>query len=166
MNANEYKQILDAVRVLPELAPVMNPPLDYVHGTVVRTFCNFNLDHVMLLYGVKRFINPLTREPHMANDMIITMESSPKQWEKVNGDVACARASQGILVVACQREDNHGHVAPIYPASMEMSGSWGKNVPMLSNVGRPNSKGEFNQVWRASQCFKTEPDYYSLVIAQ
>lgn len=141
------REILNSVRIMPDLIP---------HDGM--TFCNIALDRVLGLCGIPRIINPATGFPALANDMIDTMRANPGQWTPVSGDVACARAGQGVLVVACQQAKGHGHLAPVLPLPMAFSPSWGKQVPYLSNVGRRNG------VLRASQCFKTEPEYFSAKI--
>ena len=145
------KEILDTVRQQSDLIPVRG-----LDGNVVKTFCNIALDRTLTLVGLPRMVNKLNGWPLCANDMIETMRNSPSMWTEVSGDTACARASQGIVVVAAQSNDSgHGHVAVVYPAPEQYSGSWAKNVPMLSNVGKEN------KVLKASQCFRTEPKYYS-----
>ena len=145
MNVMQLKSILDTVRVQLDLEP---------HDG--ETFCNIALDRVLGLCGIPRMVGD-NGQPLMANDMIDFMRESP-DYAKIDGNAACARASQGILVIACQQEASHGHVVPIYPAPMEMSGSYGKAVPMCSNVGRTIG------VMRVSQAFKTEPLYYAFKI--
>lgn len=162
MSAVELKDILDTVRKQSDLVPVVDKD-----GHVLTTFCNIGLDRILKLCDLPRMVNGLNGQPLMANAMVNYMRNSSSQWEKVDGDVACARASQGILVVAAQANDTlngHGHVAAVYPAQEEYSGSWGKEVPMLNNIGRPFKDGRFNQVMRASQCFRMEPEYYSVKI--
>ena len=144
MTAQHLREILDTVRQQRDLIP---------HDGI--TFCNIALDRILGLCGIPRMTNRLTQQPLMANDMIDCMAHSPSLWEKVNGDTACARASQGVVVVACQQEEGHGHVAVCYPIPESFSASWGKHVPMLNNIGKRND------VLRSSQCFRTEPDYYS-----
>ena len=144
MTANKLKDILDSVRNQKDLQP---------HDGI--TYCNIAIDRTLALCGLPRMINKLTGQPLMANDMCDLMRDSFK-WRKINGDEATARANMGILAIACQRGDHHGHVAAVYPQKQAFSPSWGKYVPMLSNVGKKNA------VMRASQCFRTEPDYYSV----
>jgi|GEM_PF-3129952 len=168
MTATQLKSILDTVRQQKDLRPQVD-----AEGHVLRTFCNLGLDRILGLYGAPRMVNRLNSQPLMANDMIDFMRSSTR-WERVDGSVACARASQGVLVVAAKGSDTangHGHVAAVYPAPAEMSGSWGKEVPMLNNIGRPfKPKPPFseedlkNRVLKASQCFRTEPEYFSIKI--
>ena len=145
MEIIKFRDILDAVRNAPDLAP---------HDGM--TFCNVALDRVLGLCGIPRIVTS-KGEPMLANDMIDFIENSP-DWKKVDGQVACARASQGILVVACQCEVLHGHVCPVYPSPMGYSASWQKEVPIVSNVGKTVG------VMRASQAFRTEPDYYGVKI--
>lgn len=147
MTPDRLKEVLDAVRTMPDLIP---------HDGI--TYCNIALDRVLGLCGIPRMTNRVTGQPHLANDMIDTMRANTSQWTPVSGDVACARAGQGILVVACLQAEGHGHLAPVLPLPMAFSPSWGKQVPFLSNVGRRNG------VLRASQCFRTEPEYYSVKI--
>jgi len=166
MTAQHLKEILDTVRQQEDLRPLVDKD-----GHVLATYCNIGLDRVLGLCGIPRMTNRLTQQPLMANDMCDYMRNSFTRWTKVSGEVACARASQGILVVACRRSDTfngHGHVAVVYPAPMQNSGSWGKDVPMLNNIGRPfKPKPPFteedlkNRVLKSSQCFRKEPDYYS-----
>lgn len=147
MTPDRLKEILDSVREQKDL-----------RAEYGKTYCNIALDRILGLYGVPRMTNPLTQKPHLANDMIDTMIACTNIWSRVNGDFACSRASQGILVIACQKLTTHGHLAPVYPLPMAFSPSWNKNVPMLSNVGKRND------ILRASQCFRTEPDYFSVKI--
>lgn len=145
MQPTELKAILDAVRAQPDLAPRDG-----------KTFCNIALDRILGLYGATR-LTDAAGHVLCANDMVDRMRASLRLWTPVSGEVATARASVGTLVVAAQGNPcGHGHVAPVYPAGMEKSGSWGKFVPVLSNVGVKNA------ILRASQCFAKEPLYYSV----
>lgn len=169
MDAVKLKEILDAVREQADLRPQVDE-----EGHVLRTFCNIGLDRILGLCGIPRLINKVSMQPLCANDICDYMRNSFTRWTKVTGEVACARASQGILVVACRHSDTangHGHIAAVYPAPMQNSGSWGKDVPMLNNIGRPfKPKPPFteedlkNRVLKSSQCFRKEPDYYSVKI--
>ena len=149
MTASRLKEIMDTVRQQSDLKPVVD-----AQGRVLTTFCNIGLDRVLGLCGIPRMVDAVG-QPLMANAMIDSMRANSDRWTPVSGDVACARASQGLLVVACQQEAGHGHVCPVYPAAMQMSGSYGKDVPMVSNIGRTVG------VMRVSQAFKTEPEYYA-----
>lgn len=88
----------------------------------------------------------------LANSIITLMGI---HWREVDGAEAARLAAQDVLVVAGQKEQPHGHVAVVFPDPMQKSGSWGKDVPMLANVGK------INGVMRASQAFKTEPTYFT-----
>lgn len=88
----------------------------------------------------------------MANSIVTLMDI---HWQKVDGKRAAELASQDVLVVAGHKDTPHGHVAVVYPAPMQRSGSWGKDVPLLCNVGKRNA------IMRASQAFRTEPVYYT-----
>lgn len=164
MNALRLKEILDSVASQGDLWPVIDK-----EGHVLKTFCNIGLDRILGLYGAPRMIDAKGR-PLLANDMVEFMRLNPQVWPEVTGDVACARASQGVLVVAAQASDTfkgHGHVAAIYPSPSKYSGSWAKDVPILCNIGRPfldKSTGtiHINEPMKASWCFRQEPRYYSV----
>ncbi len=143
MDTVKLKTILDTVRAQPDLTP---------HDGI--TFCNIGLDRVLDLCGIPRMVDA-AGQPLMANAMIDAMRANSDRWTLVSGDVACARASHGLLVVACQQEAGHGHVCPIYPLPMQFSGTFAKEVPMCSNVGKTVG------IMRISQAFKTEPEYYA-----
>ena len=144
------KEILDAVRNQPDLKP---------HDGI--TYCNIAIDRILGLMGIPRIINPLTGQPHLANSMIDAFEHSPTRWGEVNGFMAHSCADMGVLAIAAQKADGHGHVAPVYPSEkMVYSPSWGKDVPYLSNVGRKNA------IMRASQCFRGEPKYYAFRVQE
>lgn len=152
MTAIKLKEILDTVRGQSDLIPVRDHD-----GAVIKTFCNVALDRILTLCELPRMVNKLNGQPLCANDMIDTMRNSPSIWSEISGDSACARASQGLVVVAAQSNaSGHGHVAVVYPAPEEYSGSWAKNVPMLNNIGKENG------VMKTSKCFRTEPKYYSI----
>jgi hypothetical protein len=140
----QLKTALDHVRSHEDLEPKNG-----------KTYCNIAVHRTLGLLGVPQMINKLTGQPLLANDMCDCLRNSPSRWVKVDGDVATARTVKGMLVLACQRLDGHGHIACVYPLPAEYSGSWGKWVPMLNNIGKKNG------IMRSSQCFKTEPDYYA-----
>ena len=142
MTKERLKQILDYVRGQGDLVAK--------NGV---TYCNIALNRVFGFCDMDKLMSK--SEPMLANDMCDHFRDSG-EWQKIDGYSATARAMQGILVVACQKGPIHGHVAPVYPVPMDYSPSWGKEVPILSNVGKNNV------LQRASKCFRTEPDYYSL----
>lgn len=151
MTPERLKEILDSVRNQTDLQP---------HDGI--TYCNIAIDRILGLCGIPRIINPLTGQPHLANSMIDYLEANTLRWGKVNGFAAHSYANLGALVIAgAKNPAGHGHVAPLSPAEkMGFSPSWGKDVPMLSNVGKKNA------ILRASQAFRTEPSYYAYRIPQ
>jgi len=152
MTVERLKEILDKVLHQDDLKPVVDQ-----QGHVLTTYCNIALDRILTLANLPRMISA-KNVPIMANDMCDYMRDNTDKWTKVSGDVACARASQGVLVVACQKAKGHGHVCCVYPMTEEFSSSWGKPVPMVANIGKTVG------IMRASQAFRTEPGYYSIKI--
>ena len=154
MNGLRLKTILDSVRAQEDLQPAYN-----LAGEVIVTYCNIGIDRILGLYGALRMTNRLSGQPHLANDMIDCMENNPALYLKVSGEEAAAMAIIGGLIIAGQKDDSgHGHVAAVYPGPTDYSGSWAKDVPVLNNIGKTVG------VLRASQCFKTEPTYYALIV--
>jgi len=140
----ELKLVLDHVRGHEDLRPRDG-----------KTYCNIGIHRILGLLGVPQMINKLTLQPLLANDMCDCLRNSTSRWLKVDGDAATARAVKGLLVLACQKADGHGHIACVYPLPAEYSGTWAKYAPMLNNIGRKNA------IMRSSLCFRTEPDYYA-----
>lgn len=149
MTVEHLKYIIDTVLHQEDIKPVMD-----TLGHAITTYCNIGIDRILRLCGYARMINE-PGDPLMANDICDYMRDHTEEWTEVTGDVACARASQGILVISCQKADGHGHVCAVYPMTEEWSSSWGKPVPMCANIGKTVG------IMRVSQAFKTEPKYYS-----
>lgn len=97
-----------------------------------KTYCNL---------AVRRVAKGLDIEPWrkdaMANEMIDTMESSPV-FRKDTAERASAHAIKGGLAVAGHKYKEHGHVAVVYPTACQSSGSLGKFVAVVANVGKEN----------------------------
>lgn len=127
------------------------PKTDY-GGTVIETYCNFGVNHVLKAFNFKGFTSL------MANEMVKRMESSP-DFAVVDGDAAQRLALDGQVVIAGRRADPHGHVATVYPKkeALPYSGKWKKEVPWVGNVGKRN------EVCGANFAFSEEPRYYALI---
>ena len=123
-----------------------------VEGGVFTTYCNIAARRVAQLAGCTDF----DAMPN-ANAMVAMMGGSD-DWTTVNGQAASHIAQSGGLVIAGKKYEGHGHVAVVYPADPQMSGSWGHQVPMVANVGKNMG------VMRSSQAFPVdmgEPTYYA-----
>lgn len=109
-----------------------------------RTYCNRATNFIA--QGMGHFF-PFDA---MANDMVSSMASSP-EWRQEH-DLARipGLAMRGTLVVFGLQEQPHGHVCVAYPGPPQMSGSWGREVPMAANVGRKNG------IMRLSEAFKKD----------
>jgi len=125
-----------------------------------RTFCNVGVTRVASAYGY--IFAPDT----LANDMIKIMRGD-RRWTNVfsNGTKAHYHACAGGLAVAAIAMDGHGHVACVAPSPMCFSGSLGRYVPMIMNVGKNEAIGGHSQYCRVSQAFPVahgEPEYFLL----
>ena len=151
------KRVCDTTVAIPALKSIKNPD-----GVTWKTFCNVGTQMICESMDVKFFNH------EMANQMYDLMATSPK-WRKDSGLRAHLHANNGMIAVAAQKHDEHGHVTVIYPApKMEESGSWGEEVPFCANIGAHPKKREdegknMNSVCRVSQAFLTEPDYFLFV---
>lgn len=119
---------------------------------IPETFCNIHTRRVAQKLGCFDF-----PQNTLANKMVDIMEKGGN-WRKDTAERAVAHAEKGGLAIAGKRYKGHGHVAPIYPTgSMYLSGSWGKMVPYIGNVGKTNG------VMGVSKAFSVadgEPGYY------
>ena len=153
MTADELKSLCDRVMELPDLAPVKNAA-----GEVVETFCNVGARTIAQGADCHEFDDPRLDAEAMGQIMVDNVSGC---WEKVGGADATAHAKEGGLAFAfMSRErlkEGHAHIDAVYPDEMEWSGSLGRNVPMLANVGMAD------QEERESQAFPVEvgeADYY------
>jgi hypothetical protein len=145
---NHLKALCDAAVSAPEFQPK-----DGV------THCNQAVRSIALGMGYTGFA-----PDELATHMIGFMAASP-DWEAVNMEHAAQFAQAGRMVVACMVEQSHGHVAVLYPAPMQQSGSLGYEVPMIANVGKTNGVMRASQAFPVAQ-FPRWPIYYALKAAQ
>lgn len=114
-----------------------------------ETFCNRAVKYVAAQMGCTDF---------KANDLANAMyDRMLEKWRQVSPEDAVYHAQHGGLAVAAKKDTPHGHVAVVYPRTMEKSPSHGIMVPIVANAGRENGIG------RASQYFTYRdggPDYF------
>lgn len=140
MTVADLRAACDAVLKDPSLQP----------GAGI-THCNQAVRAIAIACGCHDF-----PEGMLANEMIDLMASS---WVSVpDGADAQAQAFSGRLVVAGVQEEEHGHVAVIYPMSrMAFSPSWSKLVPWVANVGKTVGQMPLTHAFPVDE---PEPDYY------
>lgn len=134
-----------------------HPTTEQVNGSIYeKTFCNFFVNGVSNSLGYRGFI--AYGRPMLANEMVNFMTSGGEWLLLGGGDVAAARAKEGVLVIAGAKEDSgHGHVCVIRPGNLVESGRWAKLVPKCANVGKDVyiDKG-------VNYAFRSEPQYFAL----
>ena len=90
----------------------------------------------------------------LADGQIVAMGSAAG-WREETGPDKFQRASDhaqaGGIAFAAAYGLPHGHIAAIYPASLEPSGTWGVEVPIVANVGEHNGVMRLSQAFRLSQ---------------
>lgn len=91
---------------------------------------------------------------------ILSADTSGR-WKKVEGSEATIHALDGGLGFAAMPShrlgEKHGHIAAIYPAGMQASGSLGKDVPMVANVGKQDREEKVSEAFPVKM---GEPDYF------
>ena len=134
-------------------AVISDPSLEPSAGV---THCNEGARRVAHAMGYLGFDD----ESLLADDMVRIMNDGAP-WEKVDGATATAHALAGGLAFAAMSSvelgEEHGHIAAIYPAPMQPSGSLGKDVPMVANVGKQDRE---EKVSAAFPVALGEPDYF------
>jgi hypothetical protein len=109
------------------------------------TFCNEAVESVSHQFGVTELDNIL------ASEIIALFEKTPARWLNVSGKQAADYARRGGFGVSGMKiyllnpegkltteRAKHDHVATVYPAEMKTSGSLGREVPMVANIGKKN----------------------------
>jgi hypothetical protein len=116
------------------------------------TYCNVAVNFIASQAGFTGF------RGMVANDMVGLMSKSP-DFAKVSPMAAQNLANDGRLVIAGIREDEHGHVACVYPGGeLFYSKKWRTDCPIVGNVGKHNG------VMSASWAFENdEPAYYAWI---
>ena len=104
------------------------------------TFCNVGVHRGAQLFKYDGFT---TKEgwPLMARSMIEVVKARKTGWLICESKQAVDFVLRGGLGVSFMEfaPDPHDHVALIYPAKMEASGSLGREVPMVANIGKKNA---------------------------
>lgn len=149
MTVQELKAVLDAIIADPELAPKT------VNGVLV-THCNAGAIRAANAAGCHEL------DGLMADDQYKTMdENRLGTWLKTSGESASLLANSGGLAFAAMTSkmlgETHGHIAAVYPAPMQYSGSLNKEVPLVANVGKTDAEEKESMAFPVS---KGEPDYF------
>ena len=145
---------IDALKAICDEV-IADPSLEPSAGV---THCNEGARRVANAMGYFGFND----ESLLADDMVAIMNAGGP-WSKVDGETAAAHAQVGGLAFAAmssyQLGEAHGHIAAVYPAPMQFSGSFNKKVPMVANVGKQDAE---EKVSAAFPVALGEPDYFVL----
>lgn len=133
------QKILESLIKSPDLQPI--------------TFCNIGVDRACSMMGYHGF-HGANGKAILANHMIDKMRA---EWVRISPEKAVELAKGNEIAIAAWKNDQngHGHVAVVAPMDMDKSGSWGKPVPFVGNIGKTN---DFMLV---SKAFPVEPEYYA-----
>lgn len=134
--------------------PGLQPLIE--NGEVVETHCNAAAERVAQRMGCEELDNLMAEQQHEVMRANVT-----KRWAKVDGMTASAHANAGGLAFASATAEmlcaRHGHIAALTPEPMEYSGSLGKDVPMVANVGKQDADEKESQAFPVAY---GEPDYF------
>ncbi len=121
------------------------------------THCNEGARRVAQALGCNDFDD----ESLLADDMCDIMAAGGR-WTRVDGQQATDHALAGGLAFAAMSShrlgEAHGHIAAIYPAPLEYSGSLARLVPFVANVGKQDREEKVSAAFPVS---KGEPDYFT-----
>lgn len=128
---SDLKAICDAVIADPELLP---------RGG--KTYCNVASRRIAAGMGFQMDVM-------LANAMIDFLAKHP-EWKEASINDAATHGQNGKLAFVALSDEPHGHIAAVYPAPSEDSGSWGRKVPMIANVGTTNGVMKLSMAFRAA----------------
>lgn len=109
------------------------------------TFCNVGVHRACGLfeYGGMSLLIKGKSQPMTARQMIAAITEKGSGWLRCEGKQAADFAMRGgfALSFMSMAPEVHDHVAVVYPAAMQASGSLGKFVPIVANVGTAKTHG-------------------------
>lgn len=111
------------------------------NGVIQKTFCNAFVHGVAVSMGCREFYSQPHGRVMLANEMVAYLKGPTsrrwvplyQKWLEVQ-----ARANAGELVVIGRAAAGHGHVCVAVPGERAWSGTWGKLVCRVANVGKSN----------------------------
>lgn len=126
-------------------------------GKIVETHCNEGAERVAQALGCDELDNLMADQQYRVME-----ENQSGRWKKVLGQEATDHALSGGLAFAAATSamlgETHGHIAAVYPAPMEWSGSLAKDVPMVANVGKTDAEEKESAAFPVAM---GEPDYFT-----
>jgi len=117
-----------------------------------ETKCNLAVNRICQAFGIFCF------QGKLANDIVGMLKDELEGWSEVKASQAAAHAMTGGLAIAARKGLGHGHVAVIWPAALVMSGTFGKKVPWVANVGKDCGIMKMSMAFSAK---KGEPSYWN-----
>lgn len=155
--ASVLKTACDAVLTDQTLQPVKD-----ASGNIIETHCNIGAARIAASMDCKELSGP-DGKALMADAQHAVMDANASgRWEKVNGSEAAAWALTGGLAFASASSnmlhEAHGHIAAVYPATTQFSGSLNKLVPIVANVGKEDRMEKESLAFPVAD---GEPDYFT-----
>lgn len=153
---SDLKEACDEILADRTLQPVKDSS-----GRILETHCNIGAERVAVSQGCDELTGP-DGKALMADQQYGVMDANDSgRWTKVVGEVATEHALGGGLAIACASSamlhEEHGHIAVVYPAPMEFSGSLKRDVPIVANIGKEDHKEKESMAFPVAE---GEPDYF------
>jgi hypothetical protein len=129
-------------------------------GKLLTTYCNMAARIAAQALGCSEFDDPNL----IADDMVAIMKANKSgRWESVTGQQATLHALDGGLAFAAADSkallEAHGHITLIRPESMQPSPSWGKDCPMVVNVGKGDPGQDLRPIDHHPLQYQTKPNW-------
>lgn len=161
MNGTNDELLMDACNSVIH-NPDLRPEIDPVSNKVIKTHCNEGALIVAQALGCHEFDTPPGAEPMMAQGMVeLIVRNESGRWSLADGRQAAIWALSGGLcfaaMTAAELDEAHAHICAVFPAACQESGSLGRDVPMVANVGTCQEEEKSSQAFPIS---KGEALYY------
>ena len=145
------KAACDAAVKNPKYQPVFNAA-----GNFMESFCNEGAQSIANAMDCHELDGLDADQQHA-----VMLANVSGRWTKVDGDALSNHVQAGGLgfasATSAMIKQAHGHIAAGLPAPMVWSGSLGKLVPQVANVGIANAEEAES---RAFPVAFGEPDYF------
>jgi hypothetical protein len=134
-NAVEEERMEQAIRLKALCDEAVTNPAWVEHDITgdgkTETFCNRAARFIAEGMGCFRF-----RHDQSANQMLRAMAADPENWLAEDDLARLSKAAcRGALAFVGIEDEPHGHINAVAPLPMEQSGTWGRPVPMVAQVG-------------------------------
>jgi hypothetical protein len=169
-----FASIWDSIIVLGQEKKIM-PSLENLNSAINRaitneefnsipgtTYCNQFCQQILNDLGCHDLDGLMARDMGQKILALITQGYPPCLWLEMNASQSVEKAKSGIPVLgwAAIEQETHGHVVIIAPEDMELSTTFGCDVPMCASIAPAPFK---NRIMKISEAYRKEnsPRYFA-----